>query len=484
MTQSEFSFIGAQMNNFGLIQPYLKEMDDLLKSCEELTSFPSSSHFSEGCNEMGLMESTNTHRKGEDGRESYEEKNVSQQGYLFTRYIDTNMDGAGAQDKTPQADLQVLASVGSRCGVSSDMSCQREMPLTSAGHKLSDTMAEYEGQLSGMLSMLESCLEEAGMDFEPQDWVTDASQEYVHISKNHQQGQGTTQATVQRERTEMFKSEMMKSESEVLQDPGRAHVFKERGNEEPLEIEKTDKSPTDPLSLFSDASFNNGSRQREVPKAGDVTGIEADGQTDLRAVGSQMEKCIQEVQQLEEKRKILLQEVLELRRQKGGEKTEGCREEVTEESTERQEELESLVLQLTEQVSQLHTAHQQQISELQAVQTQMSSQTPSTQDELTECRRHSCGDIQQFLQGELRALEDRFEPILLALLKRREVTAEALVKAKVQSQELRTQLSPLKDEIQKLKLQRACLEEKLKLTHIQRTEDMEHYKVSDKGRVC
>lgn len=73
---------------------------------------------------------------------------------------------------------------------------------------------------------------------------------------------------------------------------------------------------------------------------------------------------------------------------------------------------------------------------------------------------------------------------MLALLKRREVTAEALAKAKVQTQELRTQLSPLKDEIQKLKLQRACLEEKLKLTHIQRTEDMEHYKVSNKGRVC
>lgn len=70
---------------------------------------------------------------------------------------------------------------------------------------------------------------------------------------------------------------------------------------------------------------------------------------------------------------------------------------------------------------------------------------------------------------------------MLALLKRREVTAEALVKAKVQTQELRTQLSPLKDEIQKLKLQRACLEEKLKLTHIQRTEDIEHYKVSNKS---
>lgn len=72
---------------------------------------------------------------------------------------------------------------------------------------------------------------------------------------------------------------------------------------------------------------------------------------------------------------------------------------------------------------------------------------------------------------------------MLALLKRREVTAEALVKAKEQLQELRTQLSPLKDEIQKLKLQRACLEEKLKLIHIQRTEDVEHYKVSGIGRV-
>lgn len=61
------------------------------------------------------------------------------------------------------------------------------------------------------------------------------------------------------------------------------------------------------------------------------------------------------------------------------------------------------------------------------------------------------------------------------------MTAEALVKAKVQTQELRTQLSPLKDEIQKLKLQRACLEEKLKLTHIRRTEDIEHYKVGNKS---
>lgn len=66
------------------------------------------------------------------------------------------------------------------------------------------------------------------------------------------------------------------------------------------------------------------------------------------------------------------------------------------------------MLQLKEQVSQLNADHTQQISNLQAVlQAQTSSQTSSAQNELTECRRHSCGDIQQYLHGELRALEDR-----------------------------------------------------------------------------
>lgn len=71
----------------------------------------------------------------------------------------------------------------------------------------------------------------------------------------------------------------------------------------------------------------------------------------------------------------------------------------------------------------------------------------------------------------------RYEPVLLALLKRREAAAGALVKAKEQAQEQRAQLRPLKDEIQKLKLQRACLEDKLNLIHMQRKEDVGQYKV-------
>lgn len=69
---------------------------------------------------------------------------------------------------------------------------------------------------------------------------------------------------------------------------------------------------------------------------------------------------------------------------------------------------------------------------------------------------------------------------MLALLKRRETTAGALVKAKEEAQELRAKLRPLREEIQELKLQRACLETKLKLIHAHRKEDVEHYKVKTK----
>lgn len=66
------------------------------------------------------------------------------------------------------------------------------------------------------------------------------------------------------------------------------------------------------------------------------------------------------------------------------------------------------MLQLTEEVSQLSAAHKQQMLDLQAKLHDMrSSQTSDTNDEMTECKRHSCGDIQQYLQGGLRALEDR-----------------------------------------------------------------------------
>lgn len=73
-----------------------------------------------------------------------------------------------------------------------------------------------------------------------------------------------------------------------------------------------------------------------------------------------------------------------------------------------QETLQSRLLQLTEECSGLRSAQHERLSTLQAnLQAQTSRQTYSTVEELTESRRHSCGDIQQYLQGSLKALEER-----------------------------------------------------------------------------
>ncbi|XP_070702709.1 uncharacterized protein sync [Pempheris klunzingeri] len=614
--QSGLTFTGTQLNQSALMKPYLQEMDDLLKSCEELTGIPFGSHFSASYNETSLTESTLSRGKERDTMESYGETRTSPHAYLSPSYMDTHMDGAATEDQPAQGQSQGPDTILDRTGVTTEVPRQTEMPLTSVGNKLSETMVEYEGQLLGMLAMLEGCMEEAGMDFEPQDWATDASQEYVHISKNPHLYRGTTLVPIQQGRPVKSETEAMQSASWACQRAGEdkasdgnrnvvtvsSATNESRQNPEfscdnmggfsvgRLERQgnlKTDQMVLDPQFGFSDPTYCEAMTMGYMPTnegkytKGGVSGIEigqpgeemeevkmdtidlGSSRNELDTLGSQMEDCIQEVQSLEKRRKELLAEVLELRGNRDIEEAEGSNEEETEESIdskvaelmkalkseeqgrreerkreiqslreeraeeerrmwkvnlERQglqeelrklkrrlfamardcaqsqfalnnqhrevellkreeEKLQSLVLQLTEEGSQLRSAHQQKLSDLQAaLHVQSSSQTSNTQDELTQCRRHSCGDIQQYLQGGLRALEERYEPILLALLKRREITAAALVKAKEQAQELRGQLRPLKEEIQKLNLQRVCLEEKLNLSYAQRREDVEQYK--------
>ncbi|XP_068587351.1 uncharacterized protein [Cebidichthys violaceus] len=604
--RSGLTFKGTQLNQSALIKPYLQEMDELLKSCEELIGVPFGSRFSASHNETSSTESTRSHSKEEGPSESCGETSVSPRAYLSTSYMDTHMDGAESEDQPTQGQSQILGTIGSGRGGTAVASRQKEMPLTSAGTQLSDTMVEYEGQLLGMLAMLESSMEESGMDYEPQGCAPDASQEYVHISKYPRLNRGATLVPVERGSPMTLETQQMQLESWAGQHAGGEDASRESRHEETVgsgtngglqnpfsmtTLEWQDRGVLDPLFGFSGPSIDSTendpmcfeatktgyfSTKEEARMKGDVAGIEVDdadelkmdtidlesGMNDLGALGCQMEECIEEVQRLERRRKELLTEVLELRGTKdGGESAgsngeeeeridskvvevlnafkreeegrreerkkeiQGLREERAEEermlwkvNLERQglheelrrlkrrlfavardcahnqaalntqhrevellrreeEKLQSLVLQLTEEGSRLRAAQQQQLFDLQAaLQAQTSSQTSSTQDELTECRRHSCGDVQQYLQGGLKALEDRYEPILLTLLKRREATAGALLKAKEQARELKAQLTPLKEEIQRLNLQRACLEEKLKLIHFQRREDVGQYK--------
>lgn len=390
--QSELSFTGTQLNQLALTKPYLREMDELLKSCEELTAAPRS-HFSASCKETSLTESTNSHTKAGDFMESRGRETASSQAYLFTSYIDTHMDGVGTEDQRAQGLSHGSGTIMNRCGVSTDDSCQREMPLTSAGHKLSDTMVAYEGQLLGMLAMLESCMEEAGMDFEPQDCVMDASQEYVHISKNPSLCRGTTLVPIQQEKSLKLETQKMASESWAGQHVGRGELSNGSRDEATVSSETNGGLQNLVLNCGKMASFSvehlekqgnvktnqnfdpqfrfsteNDTVWREMPETGyistnegtcakrGITGIEADstdlpaevgnepkmviadlgsGTGELAILGSLMEECIEEVQRLQERRKELLAEVLELRGGKDRQTAEGICEEDTDTSTDR-----------------------------------------------------------------------------------------------------------------------------------------------------
>ncbi|XP_071750949.2 uncharacterized protein sync [Centroberyx gerrardi] len=631
-TQSGLTFAGTQLNQSAPIQPYLQEMDDLLKSCEELTGVPFGSHFSPSYADTSLSGSTQGQLKEYVMMDRYRETSISPQPYLSTTYIDTRMDRAGPEEQQQQD----LGSIINRYGGTAGVSPQTEMSLTSAGTALSGTMVEYQGQLLGMLAMLESCMEEAGMDFDPQEWATDANQEYVHISQNPSLYRATTLGPMGG-RTERFETQSVPLQSWAGQpiqgatekgsmesrdgvtlgsatkgSPQKSWLSREdmggisverlerSGTETGVCMDfKVDEGVLEPQLMLSEPSMPMRNTQNETGYCegthtrGDIssmdvgdTGLPAEGSPELKmevtdprsgmdeleALGSRLEECIEEVQHLERKREELLVEVLDLRGEKEErEEAEGSMEEKeekgeTEERMERkvaelmealkreaevrreerqrevqslreqraeeerrvwkvnverqglqeearrlkrrlftmardcahsqaalttqqrevelfkreEEKLESLVLQLTEEGSQLRSAQQQQLSSLkEELHAQGSSQTSNTQEitqEMTQCKRHSCGDIQQYLQGGLKALEERYEPMLLTLLKRREIIAAALVKAREQAQELKVQLGPLREESQRLGLQRACLEERLKLMHIQRKEDVGQYK--------
>ncbi|XP_037549532.1 syncoilin [Nematolebias whitei] len=560
---SGLSFTGSTLQHSASMKPYLQEMDELLKGCEELTGIPFSSCSSVGNSETSTSELSCNRNKEEIRMESYG------CAYSSTRYIDTRTDGIETEGETKG---QSLVNHINRCTVGQ----RTEMPLSSAGNKLRANMLEYEDQLMGMLNMLESCMEESGMDFEPED----KGQEYVHISKIPYHVKGTTPVSFNPLELETQPvlpelcshggnvSDESRACSEKTSDPSgkrpekpeeQGHLRTDQGSG--LQADDTEQDPAFSEEIKSGRTFEErDADDKELPteKERDFSTDLGSDTDELRALGSRMEDCMEEVQQLQNKRKQLLVEVLQLR----GERTEEeeqtaewinsrvvslmnvlqreeevrrgvrkrdvycLREERAEEekklwkvNLERQglqedirrlrrrlfavardwtysqaalnsqrgevellkreeEALDSLMLQLTAESGQFRSAHQQQLLGLQAkLHTRSCGRTSSTQEELSECRRQSCSNIQQYLQEEQKALEDRYGPMLVALLKRREATAGALVKTKQHAQELRAQLRPLREEVHKLELKRACLDEKLQLIVLQRREHVGRYKV-------
>nr|XP_021323833.1 syncoilin isoform X2 [Danio rerio] len=243
---------------------------------------------------------------------------------------------------------------------------------------------------------------------------------------------------------------------------------------------------------------------------------------EIQQLREAFESCIQEVSQLENRRDELVQELLELEEPMAQE-LKTVRENLGEEQAllskvrlERQslqeetqktkrrlfraardcaqrhlelelqqkaveelnqaQKLKTFADKLSEEICTIHSDHQSHLQELQKQQsiTQESSKR-KTRSYVSQGRRASC-DLQQYLEGGIKALELFYEPRLMSLLKRREVAVEALGKAKEQCQELKAQLGPLREEEQRLKLQKICLEERIGLMERQRIENVEQYR--------
>ncbi|XP_029510291.2 uncharacterized protein LOC115124932 [Oncorhynchus nerka] len=571
--------IQPHLSGLGQIQPHLREMDELLKSCEDMTGVSIASSLS--------TMYTDTHLSGpaQNQNQSDIQKMVAMMGSCggnechtggsILNYTDTHVEESRNHC---QSHLKEVESILDQSGATGAAVQPQLPPLTAAGTQLSGTMAEYQTELMAMLAMLENCMEEAGITFDPLEWTypslpkgygqpnpnmkkvtQDRHMERGVATQGHKESVGCVDkkpylgSTFGQFEPPSYQAISTERHSDELGDCGDTYT---RGSMSTVVCDEDTEGHVSGVSVGDTEAHVIWGQQLETG----LGGVEMRGSVqELEVLGTVLEGCIEEVEKLEKRRNELMGELQALREEKTGteEGSEGgqaaqlsqvlnieadgrrearmrewqsLRAERSEEQrrlssvrlerqglqeemrrlkrrlfsvarecahnqvtlatqqrdvaqlNKEQLELDALIIKLTEEVSQLRSTHQSQLSTLQSQlstlqsQLQTHSQTPNPIEEMTQSRRNSCGELQQYLQGGLKALEERYEPMLLALLKRREGTSEALVKARQQAQELRARRGPLREEGQRLGLQRACLEERLKLTKTHRREDVEQYR--------
>lgn len=137
-----------------------------------------------------------------------------------------------------------------------------------------------------------------------------------------------------------------------------------------------------------------------------------------------------------------------------------------------QEEHKSTIQSLTEERSEVQRAHRERVQQLQS---QDKPRSRTLSDSVSLCRQAS-QRLQRRLSGSLKSLERWYEPRLMALLRRKQMGEETLRRSRDQASELRAQLGPLREEVQRLETQKASLEQRAALTEAEREHSLKQHK--------